>query len=278
MARITFTRMWYLIQQNYSTYFGRYKSVFTPELMAAIFFEETKFANITQQKGGPAVGFGQVERTTIPSVNDWFGTTFDNNGSDVLHNDAQSVQLSGLTLAMLYEKQLQAKNTLTPRDAALLNYAGYPINQDKPPCWVQCDEALLKLKLPDQLPELSRAQAREIKSALKLALLPRNRPPPGPEEELLFFPAFPTLVGRWHVQVGDWRWIYQFYESGDAHWYNTSRTKSGSGTWRRCHGHRMHIERESGAVEHWETPLQLKHQRGTLLGQGRIIDATKQLR
>jgi hypothetical protein len=119
MARITFTHMWNLVINNYLTYFGKYRSVFTPELMIAIFWKEHLFDNTAQFNGGPAVGFGQVEKQEIPKVNAWFGTTFNADGSDVLHNEAQGVQLAGLMLAMLYEKQIKKGNLDNPRDVRL---------------------------------------------------------------------------------------------------------------------------------------------------------------
>src|SRR5262249_5367134 len=144
MARISFIHMWELIHQNYGTYFGKYKSIFTPEVMTAIFWEETLFENRTQLQGGPAVGFGQVEKPEIKKINARFGTTFNEDGSDVLVSEPMSVQLAGLVLAGLYDVQLdlvKRGKQIVPaaRRAALLNYAGYPKNQDKPPRWESCE-------------------------------------------------------------------------------------------------------------------------------------------
>ena len=181
MARIAFTQMWNLIQNNYSTYFGKYRTVFTPELMAAIFWEETLFDNTSQTGGGPAVGFGQVEKPEIPKINAWFGTTFNRDGSDVLQNEAQGVQLAGLALARLYEVQLKNGNNANPKEAALLNYAGYPSNQHIPPKWRACESRLLLLGLASS-PTLSATVTAKIKDALRLAR---------PADESSFSPTFP---------------------------------------------------------------------------------------
>jgi hypothetical protein len=187
MARITFAHMWKLVINNYSTYFGKYRSIFNPEIMIAIFWEESLFENAPQRGGGPAVGFGQVEKQEISKINAWFGTTFNNNGSDVLHNEAQGVQLSGLMLAMLYEVQVKKGNLKNPRDVALLNYAGYPSNQNIPPKWKNCETELLKLALsPSYITTLSTSDVKSIKKALTFA---RGC------DESNFFPTFPTPVG-----------------------------------------------------------------------------------
>jgi len=174
MARISFARMWQLIDNNYSTYFGKYRTVFTRELMAAIFWEETLFENTKQLKGGPAVGFGQVEKPQIKNINRRFATTFDENGTDVLHSEAQSVQLAGLALAAVYEDQLdkvKAGKQILPfaRHAALLNYAGWPKNQDKPPRWEACERELLKLSLGPPPLALDQSLTAQIKAALRLS-------------------------------------------------------------------------------------------------------------
>jgi hypothetical protein len=181
MARITFSRMWQLIQNNYSTYVGKYRNILTPELITAIFWEETLFDNTHQYGGGPAVGFGQVEKPNIPKINDYFGTTFNKDGSDVLINEAQGVQLAGLELARLFEVQQKKGNTWNPREAALKNYAGYPANQEIPPRWLACERALLPLGL-GILPTLSGPVITKIKGALRFARAC---------EESSFSPTFP---------------------------------------------------------------------------------------
>jgi hypothetical protein len=268
MARITFAHMWKLVTKNYLTYFGKYQTIFTPELMIAIFWEENLFDNTTQHGGGPAVGFGQVEKPEIPKVNAWFGTTFDKDGSDVLHNEAQGVQLAGLTLARLYEIQVKQGNLNNPRDVALVNYAGYPSNQNVPPKWKNCETELLKVGLrPVPITFLSIADVKSIKKALTFA---RGC------DEWNFFPTFPTPVGRWKVKVGVWNWVYKFYEDHTADWRDTvhPETPKGRGQWFQDHKV-MRIEWETGSVEAWDLPLRRDKQTGTLIGQGKIITAHK---
>jgi len=187
MARISFVHMWQLIHQNYGTYFGKYKSVFTPELMTAIFWEETLFENRTQFKGGPAVGFGQVERPEIKKINHRFNTTFNEDGSDALTSEPQSVQLAGLALAAMYEAQLElvkkGKQIMpAARHAALLNYAGYPKNQDKPPRWEFCERQLAPLHLGPPPIRLDGVLVPRVKAALRLSR---------PSNDADFAPTFP---------------------------------------------------------------------------------------
>jgi hypothetical protein len=268
MARITFAHMWKLVINNYSTYFGKYQTIFTPEIMIAILWEESLFDNTVQQGGGPAVGFGQVEKQEIPKVNAWFGTTFADDGSDVLHHEAQGVQLAGLMLAMLYEVQIKKGNLTNPRDVALLNYAGYPSNQNIPPKWKSCENELLKLGIrAAPIKFLSDSDVKNIKRALTFA---RGC------DEWGFFPTFPTPVGRWKVKVGVWNWVYVFYEDHTADWRDIVRpgTAKGRGKWLQHHN-LMRIEWDTGSVEDWDLPLQRDKQTGTLIGQGRIISAQK---
>jgi hypothetical protein len=178
--------MWSLIHQNHGSYFGRagYNLIFPPELQIAIFWEETKFQNIRQVNGqgqevGPAVGFGQVEPNGIRQVNQKFQTTFNVDGSDVRRNELQSVQLSSLMLAKLWEDQVQAvakgrqlSNIGMMRHAALFNYAGAatrPQNALLPDKWLNCMRALQTLKLAAPPLQLNAGQVPAIKKALALA-------------------------------------------------------------------------------------------------------------
>jgi hypothetical protein len=90
MARLSYDAMRNLILDNIS--WLREVTVFTPELLTAIFWEETGFQNIPQTGGGPAVGFGQVERATIKGVNRFFSTNF--TPVQILADDNASVQIT----------------------------------------------------------------------------------------------------------------------------------------------------------------------------------------
>jgi hypothetical protein len=165
---VTFTTMWSLIHENHKSFFGQagYNAFFPPELQIAIFWEENKFQNTLQldnagREVGPAIGFGQVQPDAIWQVNHKWQTTFNADGSDVLQDDLQSVQLSSLLLAKLWEDQVaavqkgkQANDPAMMRAAALWNYAGgsakAPASQkngNTSRLWVICMQELQKLHL-----------------------------------------------------------------------------------------------------------------------------------
>jgi hypothetical protein len=91
-----------------------------------------------------------------------------------------------------------------------------------------------------------------------------------------FFTAFPSPVGRWSVQVGVWSWVYTFNKDGTARWSDirTPPTQSGGGTWDKS-GDFLEISWDTGAIEQWDLPLKFNGQQGNLVGQGRIITASK---
>lgn len=60
---ISFMEMLLLTLKNH-----RQPSAFTPQIMMAIFCEETFFTNRRQEGGGPGVGFGQVEHQELPKL------------------------------------------------------------------------------------------------------------------------------------------------------------------------------------------------------------------
>jgi hypothetical protein len=98
MARLSYDAMRNLILDNLARLPDI--GVFTPELLTAIFWEETGFQNIRQAGGGPAVGFGQVEAATIKAVNRFFKTHF--TPGQILANDNDSVLITSMTLSMLF--------------------------------------------------------------------------------------------------------------------------------------------------------------------------------
>jgi hypothetical protein len=111
--RVSFGTIWDLIQKNHT----QNTNVLTPELLVAIFWEETFFANILQIPSGPAIGFGQVQ----PADSFWrvkadFGKTFTKD--EVLGSKDKGVEIASLTLASLYKRNNQS------RDAALNGYSG----------------------------------------------------------------------------------------------------------------------------------------------------------
>ena len=163
MARLTFERMWNLTEQTfrYSHYLGtKYRQLVGPELMIAVFWEETLFEN--KPGVGGAVGFGQVQPGTIKKVNHFWekedGRPMTFVGSEVLRDDIQSIQLAGLVIAMEYEKLLkvykQPAGDRTLR-VALHNYAGGSSEETDQAAknavtarsWFDCRDALSRLHI-----------------------------------------------------------------------------------------------------------------------------------
>jgi len=91
-----------------------------------------------------------------------------------------------------------------------------------------------------------------------------------------FFTAFPSPIGKWSVQVGVWTWIYTFNKDGTAKWSDIRRppTQSGGGRWEKT-GDFLEISWDTGTREQWDLPLKFNGQGGNLVGQGRIITASK---
>jgi hypothetical protein len=134
MAQLSYDAMRNLILHNRASL--QMITIFTPELLTAIFWEETQFENIKQRGGGPAVGFGQIERPTIKDVNSFFKTNF--TPERILADDNASVQITSLRLSMLFQR-------LHTKMAALHGYAGSasnPTNKVIPPRWVDCETQL----------------------------------------------------------------------------------------------------------------------------------------
>jgi hypothetical protein len=154
----SFLRMWTLIQNNYTTYFGRYKTDFPPELMLAIFWEESRFNNVRQDQGlqgQVGIGFGQVQEDTIKSVNKYW---FDKKAAaapmtfvpaEIVQDDQQSVQIAGLALAMIWERSLDAGNSHSKENVltACRNYAGVRNHKIPGQRWDPCWTLLTALKI-----------------------------------------------------------------------------------------------------------------------------------
>jgi len=121
----------------------KYSGVFPKELILAICWEETYFQNI-RQEGGPAVGYGQLEKGGRRLANQYvlgqytvdegeFKDTF------ILARGDTSIRAVSYCLATLYERLGHS------RKGALDGYAGVkhrPENAAIPPRWLQCASAL----------------------------------------------------------------------------------------------------------------------------------------
>jgi hypothetical protein len=168
MARLSYDAMRNLILDNLARLPDI--GVFTPELLTAIFWEETGFQNIRQAGGGPAVGFGQVEAATIKAVNRFFKTHF--TPGQILANDNDSVLITSMTLSMLLAGTRS-------KMASLNGYAGAfarPENKPIPARWINCENQLQAVHASDRLPGGAVAErltyvtdATAIKKALKTA-------------------------------------------------------------------------------------------------------------
>ncbi len=131
---------------------------FPDELILAIFWEESNFANARQigWKQG-AVGFGQVEPSTVTLANIWARDNYPSDcnwtPADILTSDRKGVQITSRVLARYYE-------ALGSVDSALNAYAGSS-NLHIPPRWKKCRDALVAMS------DYSDEDA--VKAALKLA-------------------------------------------------------------------------------------------------------------
>jgi hypothetical protein len=111
---------------------------FTPALMLAIFWEETMFQNIKQWPSGPAVGFGQIEKSSITLANLFVSgnTNSPFNAQLILNDDNVSVQASTALLNRYIANH-------TTKNGALMAYSGNKqaiVNK-----WLNCETALNSL-------------------------------------------------------------------------------------------------------------------------------------
>jgi hypothetical protein len=148
----------YAMSDLVDQYHWDYWQIFPDELILAIFWEESTFTNARQigWKQG-AVGFGQVEPSTVTLANIWAKQNYpaDCNWTpaDILTSDRKGVQITSRVLARYYE-------ALGSVDSALNAYAGSS-NLHIPPRWKKCRDALVAMS------DYSDSDA--VKAALKLA-------------------------------------------------------------------------------------------------------------
>jgi hypothetical protein len=184
MARLSYDAMRNLILDNIDSIPN--PTIFTPELLTAIFWEETGFQNIPQFGGGPAVGFGQVERATIKAVNFFFKTNY--TPELILADDNASVRITSLTLSQLLVGTGSKLRALRGYAGAASNPANAPI----PARWLECERQLMIVHASDRIPGSAAiverltyaANADAIKTALRAA-----KPNSNPDL------AFPTSDG-----------------------------------------------------------------------------------
>jgi hypothetical protein len=72
-----------------------------------------------------------------------------------------------------------------------------------------------------------------------------------------FWDVLQVPSGRWEVRVGDWTWIYIFYDTGVVEWQALSikdwAKDTGTGQWH-LDGN-LHIIWNNGSIEDWNKPL-----------------------
>jgi len=135
-----------------------YWEIFPDELILAIFWEESTFTNARQigWKQG-AVGFGQVEPSTVTLANLWARRDYPSDSNwtpaDILASERKGVQITSRVLARYYE-------ALGSVQSALNAYAGSS-NAHIPPRWIQCRDALVAIS--------DYGDTAAVKAALKLA-------------------------------------------------------------------------------------------------------------
>jgi hypothetical protein len=169
-------QMWMLVQQNYNGSLcndAAFMNVVSQELLMAIFWEETQFANLRQQEfdhqdwlkrwsvpppktaeekkkmlpGNHAIAFGQVERETLGRIKALGADKLDGLipgklGKDIdlrtvdlaiLDDDGKGVQLSWRYLRYLYGAGIKSKPNLVQA------YGGNPSLANIPPEWLNCE-------------------------------------------------------------------------------------------------------------------------------------------
>ena len=166
-------QMWSLVQANYNSSLcsdAAFRGVISHELLMAIFWEETQFANIRQTSfdhydwmkawtmprppdktqmlpGNHAIGFGQVERDMLLRIKTLGPARLDDlipgtSGSaldlqsvdgEILKDDGKGVQLTWRAMWHLYASGIRSKAGLAKV------YGGNPNLPDVPPAWIACE-------------------------------------------------------------------------------------------------------------------------------------------
>jgi hypothetical protein len=135
-----------------------YWHIFPDELILAIFWEESTFTNARQigWKQG-AVGFGQVEPSTVTLANLWAQQKYPADchwtPAQILASDQKAVQITSRVLARYYDALGSVQNALNA-------YAGSS-NLHIPPRWLQCRDALMVMS--------DYGDTDAVKAAIKLA-------------------------------------------------------------------------------------------------------------
>ncbi|MCY2991904.1 MAG: hypothetical protein NTY19_29105 [Planctomycetota bacterium] len=157
----SFDKMWDLIVANHNS------PDFSTALLIGIFWEETMFCNREQFKPGPAVGFGQVERSTLTLINSLYLPKVAPgmpklNPTAILGNDDLSVKATGLYLIGL--KRFGNNGNPKSKRSALEGYAG-ATNKSKVDQWLACESILTDGKEADTETRVKALRAAKPNSA-----------------------------------------------------------------------------------------------------------------
>jgi len=119
----SFIEMLLLILKNH-----RVPSAFTPQILMAIFWEESQFRNVKQISGGPGVGFGQVEKQNLFHLNQpkarekgYFVPGVTSNTTQL--DDDRSTQISHCYLLHLFHHE-DAQKSSDKKEFAYKGYGG----------------------------------------------------------------------------------------------------------------------------------------------------------
>lgn len=133
-AMMPFPDMWALICK----YQSLHHSHFSPELIAALFWEESGF-RMVEHPVTHASGFGQVLPSTLSAVNKRFGMNFTT--QDMITSPDASVHASVLALELAWEWKRD-------KAGALSAYAGGARNQHIVHKWLAAESAMRKGRIP----------------------------------------------------------------------------------------------------------------------------------
>ncbi len=184
VKRLSFQEMWDLIIRHYYCELPddcncapccidkkQLRDIFSPELLIAIFWEETGFRNVPQineKSCGPAVGFGQVQDThngvsSIFQACKFCGISPIWTPQEILCDDAKSVKIAGMLLWQIFCSKERNRN----RKSALLAYVGNN-RQSIVNGWVECEKRLQEIRQgvrPNTLSEFRAALSQAAPSS-----------------------------------------------------------------------------------------------------------------
>ena len=204
--RLTFRKMLGLVLDN-----NAYRQFFSDELLLAIFWEETLFENRAQIGGATGkigLGFGQVQQSTLPLVNQFFSKELKIPMSwrdgDIIGSEDKAVEVACRTLYMLRTKNRATgkADAAAPLQLVLRRYGGVGeadagLGTAKQMAiingWLQCETMLKQMKGDFQ-------DGNKIRDALRKARVANDH---------AFLPSFPLLGKKLYYSWGAGRYEMQ---------------------------------------------------------------------